>query len=290
MLKRLCLFSGLLALFAAPAQSAIMTGDVLYIYDANLGEDGPALDGSWDHSNGSDAWDESAPGTGGTPGGAVVERENLSFLERPEVLSIVDTGDPRGAGFSDPSNRKIFFTREIAELDPSRGMFVVARWRMDPDPLDTNLDGTISDSYPFANDKGQISLGNGSNSMSFTYQSATEIGIKLNDSDDFATIDIGSSFDFHTLVASMIDNGNGTFAIDVWVDDVLSYQNASVMLDDDSELSSPGIAMGLWSTGRAGAIQVDFIGAGNLVPEPNSLALIGMGLIGLVAIRRKRRK
>lgn len=292
MLQRIRLLSALVAvsvLAVASMTHGAMVGTVSYIYDASFGEDGSALDGSWSHDNGSDAWDESKPDGSGSPGGAMVERENLSFLERPEVLAIVDTGDPRGAGFPDPgSNRKLFFTRDVPDLDFNAGAFVVARWRMDPDPPETNLDGSISDSYTLHDDKGQINLGNGSNSLSISYQSATELAVKLSDSDDFALIDVGSSFDFHTVLASMKDNSDGTFAVDVWVDGVASYSNAAAALLGNSELGGPGISMGVGSTGRAGAIQVDFIGAGT-VPEPSSIGLILMGLIGTVVIRRRHR-
>jgi len=270
------------------AASSIPTEPPIYIYDADLGQDGPALDGSWDHANGSDQWDGSKPGSG-NPGGVVVERENLSFSERPEVLTIVDTGDPRGSGFSDPgSNRKIFFTREIPGLDFSgAGSYVVARWRMDPDPPELNLDGSISQFYTLHDQKGQISLGDGTNSISMSYQSPTELAIKIGDGSAPALIDIGSAFDLHTVIAKMADNGDSTFAVEVWVDNVLGYTNPAATLIGAAELSAPGISMGLGSTGRAGAIQVDFIGAG-LVPEPGSFGLLALGLVAFAVKRRRR--
>ncbi len=92
-----------------------------YIYQANAGEDVAgdgasfdALDGTWSHNNGSDAWDGSAPG--GTfqvgvnaPGGAKVFQEGgVGYLR------IQDPGDPRDFNHPDPSNRKIYFGHDIS--------------------------------------------------------------------------------------------------------------------------------------------------------------------------------
>ena len=298
MFSRICGIATTVAIFscvsATALQAAMMdVGPLLYIYDANAGEDAgaadAALDGTWNHDGGSDAWDGSKPDGTGSPGGAMVERENLSFIERPEVLTIVDTGDPRDNGISDPSNRKIFLARAIDGLDFNVGSYVVARWRMDPDPPEVNLDGSISDSYTLHNDIGQINLGTADNSLSISYQSATELAVELSGSGDFALIDIGSSFDFHTVLATMADNGDGTFAVDVWVDDVLGYSNAAAALPrghSGGGISDPGISIGLGSTGQAGAIQVDFIGAG-VVPEPGSFGLIAIAFGSLAFFRRR---
>jgi len=77
--------------------------------------DGDALDDTWDHDNGSDQWDGTAPGEG-MPGGAVALTEDgVTFLR------IQDTGDPRDYGMSDPTNRKVYLTRQInISLDGAR--------------------------------------------------------------------------------------------------------------------------------------------------------------------------
>jgi hypothetical protein len=91
-----------------------------YVYAANPGQDAygdtvsfDALDGLWSHNNGSDQWDGTGPG--GTlgpdnrPGGAQVFTEGgVSYLR------IQDTGDPRNYGYTDPSNRKIYFGHDIS--------------------------------------------------------------------------------------------------------------------------------------------------------------------------------
>ena len=61
-----------------------------------VGED-QALDGFWNHDNGSSEWDGTAPGDpigaqpgGGRPGGVAIFTEGLDTF-----LRIQDTGDPR---------------------------------------------------------------------------------------------------------------------------------------------------------------------------------------------------
>jgi hypothetical protein len=272
------------------AHAASLPGPLLYVYDANSGQDAgaadAALDGSWQHNNGSDEWDGSRPGIG-SPGGAMIERENVNFLERPDVLTIVDTGDPRGSGFPDPgSNRKLFLTRDIPELNFDVGAYVFARWRMDPDPPQKNLDGTVSSFYTLHDDKGQINLGTGSNSVSISYQSPTQMAIKTGGSDTFELIEIADSTRFHTVLATMKANGDGTFAVNVRVDGVDQLAIPSAALTGDIH-GIKGLGMGLGSTGRAGAIQIDYIGAG-LVPEPAGAVLLFMCLPLWARVRRRR--
>ncbi len=88
-----------------------------YAYEANAGQDSPgdgsgagALDGTWNHENSSDAWDGSGTGgefgLGNAPGGAAILEESY--------LRIQDPGDPTDYGYPDPSNRKIYFGRDLA--------------------------------------------------------------------------------------------------------------------------------------------------------------------------------
>ena len=102
------------ASYAAPA------GGWAYAYEANAGEDVPgpdpgnaALDGTWSHDNGSDAWDRSPIGgelgAANAPGGAMALGE-----DEASFLRIQDTGDPRDYAYPDPSNRKVYFTHDLA--------------------------------------------------------------------------------------------------------------------------------------------------------------------------------
>ena len=83
-----------------------------YIYTGNAA--GDALDGTWDHDNGSDQWDGSPIGSGG-PGGVSALSEGGTYYVR-----LQDTGDPRSNNMPDPSNRKLYFTHQLSnEIDAS---------------------------------------------------------------------------------------------------------------------------------------------------------------------------
>ncbi|MGQ9592880.1 MAG: hypothetical protein ACUVYA_21580 [Planctomycetota bacterium] len=135
----------------APADSSYPPppGGWAYAYEANAGEDSPgvdpgvgALDGTWNHDNGSDAWDGSPVGgelgPANQPGGAgIVEGPDATYLR------IQDPGDPRDYGLPDPSNRKIYFGRDLAGeefgadfIDDGVTLYFRARVPMD-DPIVT---------------------------------------------------------------------------------------------------------------------------------------------------------
>lgn len=135
----------------------------VYTYEAGDGEGAYAaafnqlgcLDGDWRRSDNSDQWDGSSPEDGdGAPGGIAVvtltgEGEGGGDAS---VLSLEDVGDPRGGGFADPSNRKLYLWRDTtSELDLARGVTLVARWRLNPEPQ----------SLEFANNGGGLPVPNG---------------------------------------------------------------------------------------------------------------------------------
>jgi len=72
-----------------------------YVYD------GDALDDTWNHDNGSDQWDGTAPGEGNPGGAAALTEDGVTFLR------IQDTGDPRDLGIGEPSNRKVYLQRPM---------------------------------------------------------------------------------------------------------------------------------------------------------------------------------
>jgi len=73
---------------------------------------GGTPDETWDHDNGSDAWDGTGIGEGMPGGVSALTEGDVTFLR------IQDPGDPRDYGFSDPTNRKVYLTRQVnATLD-----------------------------------------------------------------------------------------------------------------------------------------------------------------------------
>ena len=90
----------------AQVNYTVPEGGWTYIYNGEEAEaaDTAALDGTWNHDNGSDEWDGTTIGDGNMGGVSVNEEDETTYL------TIQDTGDPRDAqGATDPSNRKIYF-------------------------------------------------------------------------------------------------------------------------------------------------------------------------------------
>jgi len=86
-----------------------LAGHRAYAYDGDAAVAGPAnsndsLDGTWDHNNGSDTWDDSGIGQGAPGGASALVEDGVTFLR------IQDPGDPRDYAMPDPSNRKVYFT------------------------------------------------------------------------------------------------------------------------------------------------------------------------------------
>jgi len=102
--------------------------------DAADASDDPfmSLDGTWDHSNGSDAWDGSAIGEGVPGGVSALTDGDTNFIR------VQDPGDPRSVealGISDPSNRKVYLTHNLfSDFDN----------QTEPDNLPTILDDGIT--------------------------------------------------------------------------------------------------------------------------------------------------
>jgi hypothetical protein len=100
-----------------------------------------SLDGTWDHENGSDAWDGSGIGQAGSaPGGITAITEGGVTFARFQ-----DVGNPLDNGFSDPSNRKIYLTHDITDSDPdgellNTGVTLTFRTRLATSGL---LDGNV---------------------------------------------------------------------------------------------------------------------------------------------------
>lgn len=216
----------------------------------------------WNHDNGSDAWDESAPGDAGTaPGGAMVET-----VDGVTVLSIEDTGDPRGAGFSDPSNRKIYFVRDLGVEENlfEGGVTFVARLRINPNPIEAPADGyTLHDGG-----KGMVGIVYHETPANFSFALDTG-GLLYFGNEAQEPLQVGDEFQFHSIWATAILAGDA-YSVDVYVDgDLNPAFSGDIALGDGSDGDVPNyIAVGLGSTGRDGAVQVDYVGykAGVHVP------------------------
>ncbi len=92
-------------------------GGWTYIYNGDLWDSDPefALDGFWNHDNGSDAWDGTEIGDG-LPGGVSLFTEVMGE-DTTMYLRMQDPGDPRQYGESDPSNRKLYLGYNISLND-----------------------------------------------------------------------------------------------------------------------------------------------------------------------------
>lgn len=142
-----------------PPSFAPPTGGWTYKFEGDKREPGggtdfDALDGTWSHNNGSDAWDGSEVGgilkvDGGylasnAPGGVSALTESGTTF-----LRIQDTGDPRNYGFTDPSNRKVYLGHSItgdggSESQMDEGITLSFRARI---PTKAKASGPIDDWY-----------------------------------------------------------------------------------------------------------------------------------------------
>ena len=100
-------------------------GGWTYLFTGDAAVAGPnnnydSLDGTWDHNNDSDQWDDTVIGSG-RPGGV-----NSLSEEGANFIRLQDTGDPRDYGMGDPgSNRKIFFAHSITNDVGSSGQSIL---------------------------------------------------------------------------------------------------------------------------------------------------------------------
>ena len=276
-----------------------------YAYEAEPGEAEPgvggamSLDGTFDHENGSDSWDGSTFADGNPGGAEILEDDDGSYLR------IQDTGDPRGDGVADPSNRKLYFTHDLtaegagpAALDD--GMTLNFRARIPTDgPLD-DLSGGLP--YPEGGDGYGLHNG-GKGTIGIKQANGGLISFSLStDAGDDAT-GLGPGLLMNALNGSVVspdvDNGGGgvlnVLPIDptewheYWVTiepdlDLLGTHLVSVYIDGDedpemiysvtagngSDADGSYLAIGHGSTGFSGALDLDFVRVSTLFLEPES--------------------
>ncbi len=280
-----------------------------YVYEANDGEEvdgefdpslgGGSLDGTWTHSNGSDSWDGSGPEdrfrpdgvTPAAPGGAgiIIVPGAGDDGGDAEVLSIVDTGDPRTRGFSDPSNRKLWFCHDVLQegIDGSNavrdGITLIARCRLHPDvdPAQPGWqlpDGGVDDDAGQGAAPGYALRDGGKGGIGFYdaaldrifsfvphgtkgYQFPPQVGEGLPPAN---FLDVGDSSQFHSFWITISDpDGNDRYDIVVYLDGATEPAAVfrDVQLGDDTDCDGIShLHMGFHSTPQVGGIQVDYFG------------------------------
>ena len=227
----------------------------------------------WNHDNGSDQWDGSAPGVEGTsPGGVMVEE-----VDGLTVLSVEDTGDPRDDGFAEPSNRKIYLQREAAADGNifEGGVTFSAGWRINPNPIDAPADGYT----PHDGGKGQVGIvhdgavaGDGT---SYNLSFCLDTGGLLYFIDEANVIEVGDEFEFHSIWVTAVMSGD-VATVNIYVDgDTDPAFSGDIALADGSDGNFANyVAVGMGSTGRDGAMQVDYVAYKLGIYEPSSAAAV----------------
>ncbi len=248
--------------------------------------DGDALDDTWDHDNGSDQWDGTVPGEG-MPGGAVsLTEDGVTFLR------IQDTGDPRDYGMSDPTNRKVYFTR-LADISLD-GLRLEVRARVATTaPLDdAHPDGGAGiEPWPAEGigyhirdgGKGMFGVSDGVGIISFSlaqagepmFEDVTTDVLVMNslvgtdptsdvDTEDAAAavalnmIAIDDATQWNTFVIDIVAGGAGTHVVSVSVNDGPA-ESFDVTLGSDLEAEGPFITIGSSGTGGITAFDVDYL-------------------------------
>ena len=276
-----------------------------YTFTGDLAAPGAAytaLDGTWSHDNGSDAWDESSIGQG-RPGGA-------SSIDG--YLRLQDPGDPRDYAMPDPSNRKIMFGHSIttdiagAAANILDGVTISFRARLAIGaPLDNAYpDGGAGitpwpaggDGYVISDDgKGNFSVrqSQGDQIISFALAlpsddaEVTAPGLvmnKLNGATPTNNVDIYGTepgtmnilpldptvwHDFRITI-ERDTTGTGTHRVRIYLDGSSVPNDFIVTAGNGNDFNDSYIGMGLGNTSQSGAFDVDYFSykPGVFAPAP----------------------
>src|SRR3954471_15045273 len=264
-------------------------GGWTYLYTGNAVSNSlsAALDGSWNHLNGSDAWSGDGRGVGVGLAGGVSTSNGIVTIE-----------DAVAAGTTGNDNRRIYFTRNIS-TDPATtnantflndGVTLSFRARLTPatDPL-IELTNAPNGFVNVNDGKGMFGIrqaGGGGMIISFSLNQAIEdtaattsfnfasAGLHMNNLNGdirSANVDPGEggtinllpldSTVFHEFWITIQDNGAsaGTHRVTIYVDGSLTPNIFNVTGGSGTEGPSTNyVAMGLPSTPERGAFDVDF--------------------------------
>ena len=266
-------------------------GGWTYTYNGAAAADGPAftaLDGTWDHDNGSDEWDGSAIGAG-RPGGAsaLVDGETT-------YLRLQDTGDPRDYGMGDPGSiRKIFFGHDISAegaggdiLDTGVTLSLRARIPTTGPFDDVHPDGGGGvGSWPAGGDGYEIHDGGKGIGIHQADGGTISFHLALSSTDNYSTnglamnalngtstsadVDVGEGTEnvhpladptlWHEFWITIASGGSGTHQVTLYADGGLTGTTYDVTAGSGNDYSVSYLSMEVGSTGQQGAVDIDFM-------------------------------
>ena len=267
-----------------------------YDGDAVASADAAALDGTWNHDNGSDAWDASAIGEGRPGGVSLLDDGGDPFIR------IQEPGDPRDYGFGDPgSNRKIYFGHDMtpdgvggdfftdgitlsfrakiatgAPLDDQHpdGGGGIAPWPAEGlgylghdggkgnVSISQNGLGTISFSMSLANETAGGVEGLNMNALNGTAPSGDvdPLGEEGISSNLFPVEDLAGDFHEFWITVQADTSGGGTHVVNAYVDGDTSPQTFHVTAGTGSDFGHNYIAVGGGATPQIGSVGSGFRG------------------------------
>ncbi|MCP4728839.1 MAG: hypothetical protein GY872_02075 [Roseibacillus sp.] len=240
-------------------------------WDCEYGGDvDPALLG-WDHNNGSDQWDGTGIGAGSPGGASVLTHDGDTFLR------IQDTGDPTDYGIADPSNRKVYFTKDLTNVfslgySPlTDGVTMHFRTRVstaNSGPLDDhhpNGGGGITpwpvlgSGYELHNDgKSVLCIRDNSTTMgSICFAPSTDSqGLAMNGGMSLPMAVLEWQEIWVTVEADA--SGGGTHRADIYLNGETSPASFHLVAGTGSDEAYNYAVMGLGSTNASGAVDIDF--------------------------------